>query len=69
MFLTRKRELYAADLSMSGGEREALINNVYQAAQNRVNKDKLAFKNLFGERPDEDSQKINKHVKGYGLNI
>lgn len=62
-------KLYAADLSMSEGEREALINNVYQAAQNRVNKDKLAFKNLFGERPDEDSQKINKHVKGYGLNI
>lgn len=62
-------KLYAADLSMSEGEREALINNVYQAAQNRVNKDKQAFKNLFGERPDVDSQKINKHVKEYGLNI
>lgn len=65
-------KLYAADLSMSQGEREALIRNVYQSALNRINKDKAAFNSLFGAKPvvrrgAADEAALNDYNSKYGL--
>lgn len=65
-------KLYAADLSMSQGEREALIRNVYQSALNRTNKDKSAFNSLFGAKPvvrrgAADEAALNDYNSKYGL--
>lgn len=43
-------QLYAADLSMSEGEREALIRNLYGSAVKRQQANESAFDQLFGQQ-------------------
>lgn len=60
-------KLYAADLSMSEGEREALIRNVYQAALNRVKSKRAAFEAIFPRQGAVDQAALEQYNKKYGL--
>lgn len=56
-------QLYAADLSMAEGEREALIRNLYDSALKKQQAGETAFANLFGGRPQPPQQ--GQEMDGY----
>ncbi len=60
-------KLYAADLSISEGEREALIRNVYQAALNRVKSKRAAFEAIFPRQVAVNQAALEQYNKKYGL--
>ena len=57
-------QLYAADLSMSEGEREALIRNLYGSAVKRQQANESAFDSLFGKQPQtpQEGQEMDGYV-------
>lgn len=57
-------QLYAADLSMSEGEREALIRNLYGSAVKRQKASESAFDSLFGTQPQtpQEGQEMDGYV-------
>lgn len=61
-------KLYAADLSMSEGEREALIRNVYQAALNRVKSKRAAFEAIFPRQVAVDQAAFEQYNKNTDCN-
>lgn len=57
-------QLYAADLSMSEGEREALIRNLYDSAVKRQQANQSAFNSLFGGQTQtpQEGQEMDGYV-------
>lgn len=57
-------QLYAADLSMSEGEREALIRNLYDSAAKRQQANQSAFDRLFGTQTQmpQEGQELDGYV-------
>ena len=57
-------QLYAADLSMSEGERDALIRNLYDSAVKRQQANQSAFESLFGKQMQtpQEGQELDGYV-------